>query len=75
MDRHPRFGIPGILAFFVSSVVLCVGPLFAVTGASEPTRADATPILEPSTLLLVGLGLVGIAVFRAKKRDPNADVK
>jgi hypothetical protein len=31
--------------------------------------AVAGPLLEPSTLALIGLGLVGLAVFRARFRD------
>lgn len=75
MELHPRFGIAGLFVGVVSFVALCFGPLFAASTEAPPTRADATPILEPSTLLLVGIGLVGIAIFRSRSRDPNADPK
>lgn len=78
MDRHPRFGIAGWISVTFASVALCVGPLFARAdqAADLPVRAAAAaPILEPSMLLMLGIGLVGVAIFRARNRNPDADVK
>lgn len=55
------------LGSFVSSVA------FAATTEAipEPVTAQTAsqPLLEPSTLLLIGVGLVGLAVYRARYRD------
>ncbi|MBI4881039.1 MAG: PEP-CTERM sorting domain-containing protein [Planctomycetes bacterium] len=33
--------------------------------------SGAAPLLEPSTLVLVGLGLIGLAVFRTRYRQEH----
>ena len=67
-------------AFARLALVTCLAALptfalaFSATGASlvtpsaEPRQANTAPPVDPSILVLVGLGLVGVAVFRARYR-------
>jgi PEP-CTERM motif len=72
MDRHLRFGIATRLTFAASVLAFAFGPVVLATEAPvAPAQAGATPMLEPSTLLMVGLGLVGIAIFRSRHRDSS----
>jgi hypothetical protein len=58
------------LATLLAGPAVAVSALPAAREAQESanTVASTAPVLEPSTLLLVGIGLVGVAVFRARQR-------
>lgn len=79
MFRHPRSSASWITSMRTSlRLVLRATLLAALTASSArafgddaattPVRASAAPMLEPTTLLLVGIGLVGIAIFRTRYR-------
>lgn len=74
-------GIQRVLRAFASVVAvraIAFGSIlssvaFAATTETipEPVTAQTAsqPLLEPSTLLLIGVGLIGLAVYRARYRD------
>ena len=51
--------------------VLCVSPLFAANPALA--QGTANPVPEPSTFLLVGSGLVGVAITARLRRRKTPD--
>ena len=55
----------------VSSWLSSVAIAATTEAVTEPVTAQTAsqPLLEPSTLLLVGVGLIGLAVYRARYRD------
>jgi len=60
------------LRFLVSICAILSAGLMAYSptawSRSDANVSVASPVLEPSTLVLIGLGLVGLAVFRARFR-------
>ncbi len=64
------------LAFLFFTPVL-LASASAPEALKEPAQdgtsllSGAAPLLEPSTLVLVGLGLIGLAVFRTRYRQEH----
>lgn len=63
--------LPATVALSIATLaarIASAGDAAAPLGV-DPAAASAPPLLQPSTLVLVGLGLVGLAVFRARAQN------
>ncbi len=79
MFRHPRSSASWVTSMrtslrlvlrttLLAALTASVAHASVIDSATNPVRASAAPMLEPTTLLLVGIGLVGIAIFRTRYR-------
>lgn len=61
-----------VLTSFVFAT-LATSVSFASEAEETANLAATAPLLDPSTLVLVGLGLVGLAVFRSRLGHQDED--